>query len=256
MARFLFDIKYLYEILKINLKKLLYIYILFVSFSAFSQIEQDSLPKSIEDYILIKTGDTLLIELDEIILLPKHKFKSQEDIRYYYWFRKKVFKAYPYAKLASERLDTLNARLNRIDSKRSRRKYTKLVQNYLEGEFTDQLKKMSRTEGRILIKLIHRQTGNTAFDNIKDLRSGWRAFWYNTTASIFKLSLKDEYDPKTKNEDYLIEDILQRAFMYGNLSVQTNKLPFDFAIIAAEKKGEIDVEYYKEMFAKQKKRNN
>ena len=125
----------------------------------------------------------------------------------------------------------------------------------MEGEFTDQLKKMSRTEGRILINLIHRQTGNTVFDNIKDLRSGWRAFWYNTTASVFKLSLKDEYNPKTENEDYLIEDILRRAFMNGDLEPQESRLIFDFAKIAADKKGDINVEFYKEMFAKQKKRN-
>ena len=237
------------------MKKFIYIIVVFISLSSFGQREQDSLPKSLDDYILIKTGDTLLIELDEIILLPKHRFKSQEDARYYYWFRKKVFKAYPFAKLASERLDTLNARLERIESKRMQRKYTKLIQDYLEGEFTDQLKKMTTTEGRILIKLIHRQTGKTAFENIRSLRSGWRAFWYNTTANIFKLSLKDEYNPATENEDYLIEDILQRAFMNGSLPQQNTKLTFDFSNIAAEKKGEINVEVYKEMFSKQKKRS-
>jgi len=237
------------------LKKFIHIIAFFISFTAFAQREQDSLPKSLDDYILIKTGDTLLIELDEIMLLPNQKFKSPEDIRYYYWFRKKVFKAYPFAKLASERLDTLNTRLEKIDSKRKRKKYTRIVQDYLEGEFSDQLKKMTRTEGRILIKLIHRQTGKTAFDNIKGLRSGWRAFWYNTTANIFKLSLKDEYNPATENEDYLIEDILQRAFANGSLQKQVTKLPFDFIKIASENKGEINVEFYKEMFAKQKKRN-
>lgn len=254
MARFLFDKDYLYKLLKLNLKKFIYIIVLFTSFSVFAQREKDSLPESLDDYILIKTGDTLLIELDEFFLLPKHKFKSSVDIRYYYWFRKKVFKAYPYAKLASERLDTLNARLKRIESKRDRRKYTKLIQNYLEGEFTDQLKKMTTTEGRILIKLIHRQTGETAFENIRSLRSGWRAFWYNTTASIFKLSLKEEYKPEIENEDYLIEDILQRAFINEDLPKQPTKLSFDFGKIAASKKGEVNVEVYKEMFSKQKSR--
>ena len=98
----------------------------------------------------------------------------------------------------------------------------------MEGEFTDQLKKLTRTEGRILIKLMHRQTGNTAFDVVKDLRSGWKAFWYNTTASLFKLSLKDTYDPENNKEDYLIEDILQRAFVDGVLEEQPSKLHFDY----------------------------
>ena len=214
----------------------------------------DSIPPNYEDYILVKPGDSITIELNEITLLPKQKFTSREDIRYYLWFRKKVFKAYPYAKLASKRLDSLNARLNRIDSKRKRKKYTKQVQKYIEGEFTDQIKKMTRTEGRILIKLIHRQTGKTAFDNIKTLRSGFKAFWYNTTANLFKLSLKLEYQPEIENEDYLIEDVLQRAFQDDKLIAQKSKLDFDFAEIISDKKAKIDVEVYKEMFARMRKK--
>lgn len=235
------------------MKKILYIYIVLFTVVLSAQIK-DSLPNFNEEYFLIKDGDSLMIELNEITLLPKHKFKSREDARYYFWFKRKVFKAYPYAKLASERLDSLNARLSRIESKSKRRKYTKRIQKYVEGEFTDQIKKMTRTEGRILIKLIHRQTGNTAFNNIKELRSGWRAFWYNTTANLFKLSLKKEYQPAINNEDYLIEDVLQRAFMDDKLQPQPSKLNFDFFQIAAKKRGEVNVEEYKKMFAKMKKR--
>ena len=94
----------------------------------------------------------------------------------------------------------------------------------------------------------------TAFNNIKTLRSGWKAFWYNTTANLFKLSLKNEYHPESINEDYLIEDILQRAFIDERLVDQKSKLTIDFPKIAAAKKGEIDVEEYKLMFAKNKKK--
>lgn len=228
-----------------------------LSFLTFSQKRDlDSLPKNIDEYIFVKPGDSLIIQLNEIALLPKPKFSSREDIRYYLWFKKKVFKAYPFAKLASERLDSLNSRLERIDSKSKRRKYTKLVQNYIEGEFTDQIKKMTTTEGRILIKLIHRQTGKTAFNNIKGLRSGWKAFWYNTTANIFKLSLKTEYLPETVNEDFLIEDILQRAFRDDKLEAQKSKLNFDFIKTIADRKAKVNVEEYKLMFAKMKKKKN
>ena len=226
-----------------------------VSMLTFSQKRDiDSLPKYTDEYIFVKPGDSVVIQLNEIALIPKPKFNSKEDIRYYLWFRKKVYKAYPFAKLASERLDSLNARLERIDSKGKRRKYTKLVQNYIEGEFTDQIKKMTTTEGRILIKLIHRQTGKTAFNNIKGLRSGWKAFWYNTTANIFKLSLKSEYLPETVNEDFLIEDVLQRAFLDGKLQPQKSKLDFDFIEVIASKKAKINVEEYKLMFSKMKKK--
>ncbi|MDT7833523.1 DUF4294 domain-containing protein [Flavobacteriaceae bacterium S356] len=216
--------------------------------------KKDSLPLNIEDYIVVKKGDTLTIDLDEFSIIPKHQFSSSKDARYYYWFRSKVHKAYPYAKLASQRLDTLNSRLQRIKSKRKRRKYTRRAQKYLEGEFTDQLKKMTRTEGRILIKLIHRQTGKTAYQNIRKLRSGWKAFWYNTSANLFKLSLKSEYHPESINEDYLIEDVLFRAFQNETLEAQRTKLSFDFPKLAAKNKGKVDVEEYKLMFSKMKKK--
>jgi hypothetical protein len=214
----------------------------------------DSLPINTNEYVFVKPGDSIVILLNEIALLPKPKFSAKEDIRYYLWFRKKVYKAYPFAKLAAERLDSLNARLDRIDSKRKKRKYTRLIQNYIEGEFTTQIKKMTTTEGRVLIKLIHRQTGKTAFDNIRGLRSGWKAFWYNTTANVFKLSLRTEYQPDRINEDFLIEDVLVRAFRDDKLEVQDSKLDFDFIKIIAAKKAKINVEEYKLMFAKMKRK--
>ncbi|WP_299064692.1 DUF4294 domain-containing protein [uncultured Polaribacter sp.] len=239
------------------MKKILYIYIyiVFISVTAFSQKkESDSLPINIDDYVFVKPGDTLTINLNEFSLLPKHKFNSKDDIRYYLWFRRKVFKAYPYAQLASQRLDSLNIVLQKIKTKRKRRKHVKLVQKYVEGEFSDQIKKMTRTEGRILIKLIHRQTGQTAFQNIKVLRSGWKAFWYNTTANLFNLSLKTEYHPESNNEDFLIEDVLQRAFQDDKLKYQDSKLTFDFLKIITERKSKINVEEYKLMFSKMRKK--
>lgn len=236
------------------LKKIIYLYIALFSLHSFCQ-EKDSLPLS-KKYILIKIGDTLTIDLNEVKLLPKTKFKAREDINYYYWLRKKVFKAYPYAMLAAQRLDTLNNRLERIKSKRKKKKYIKIVQQYLEGEFTNQLKKLTRTEGRILIKLIHRQTGKTTFSQIKSLRSGWRAFWYNTTANLFSLSLRTEYSPERNNEDYLIEDILQRAFIQERLVDQAPKLAIDLDKMYASNKGFIDVEEYKKLFLKLRKKGS
>lgn len=203
------------------------------SFLFSQEEEKDSIPIT-ERYIIFE-GDTLLIELDEVLLLKKLKFETSYDRKYYFWFRKKVLKAYPFAKIAGERLDTLNTRLSKIKSKRKRKSYTKKIQQYLEGEFTDQLKKLTRTEGRILIKLLHRQTGLIAFDLVKDYRSGWKAFWYNTTANMFKLSLKEGYDPENVKEDYLIEDILQRAFVDGVLEEQRSKLPIDYIELSSRK---------------------
>jgi len=219
------------------LRKFTFLSVLLISFLTSSQeVRKDTI---INDMIIIR-GDSLIFSLDEIILLSKFNFKSTKEKRYYYWYWKKVHNAYPYAKLASERLIQLNEQLAQIRSKRKRKKHTKKMQNYMEGEFTEKLKKMTRTEGRILIKLLHRQTGLTAFDLVKEYRSGWKAFWYNTTANVFKLSLKDEYHPESEPLDFLVEDILQRSFAKGDLEEQKARLPFDYFEITSKWK-DIDV---------------
>src|SRR5699024_202810 len=130
----------------------------------------------------------------------------------YLILRRKTLKVWPYAVTAADRLMTLRERLEKLNTKRAKKEYTKIAQNYLEDEFKGELKKLTKTEGQILVKLIYRQTGETTFDIAKDLRSGWNAFWYNTTASLFTISLKETYDPYSVKEDFFIEHILQRAF--------------------------------------------
>ena len=142
--------------------------------------------------------------------------------------RRKTIKVYPYAKLAAERLTSLNERLNSLEKKRDKKRYAKKIQKYIEEEFSAELKQLTRTEGQILIKLIHRQTGKTTFELIKELRNGWRAFWFNNTASLFDISLKKEFDPYNEKEDYLIEDILQRNFQSGKLEEQEPAIDIDF----------------------------
>ncbi len=179
----------------------------------------------------IVEGDTIpheAIDLDEVVILGRLKFNDKLARRKYLILRRKTRKVYPYAKLASERLSTLNERLEGIGKKRSKKKYIKRLQKYLEEEFTAELKKLTRTEGQILVKLIHRQTGITMFELVKEYRSGWRAFWYNNTAKIFKISLKKEYDPINIEEDYWIEDILQRSFQSNILEEQKTALDFSF----------------------------
>ena len=105
--------------------------------------------------------------------------------------------------------------------------YLKRIESFIYDEFEQELKKLSRSQGRILIKLVHRQTGNTTHQLVKELRNGWRAFIYQTTASLFKLSLKDTYTPEEIYEDYLIEDILQRAFSEERLESQDTALDYD-----------------------------
>ena len=163
-----------------------------------------------------------------MIVLDRRKFKSENERRYYYWYYKKVHKAYPFAQIAADTLLVINEELEGIKSNRKRKKKIKEIQKFMEGEFSDQLKKLTKTEGRILIKLVHRQTGQTMFDLIKEYRSGWKAFWYNSTATMFRLSLKDEYQPDIEGLDFIVEDILQRSFISGSLEKQETKLDLDY----------------------------
>ncbi len=186
-------------------------------------------------YYIIK-GDSIprtAIDLNEVILLNKLEFTSKEDRKRYLILRRKTRKVYPYAKLAAERLTIMTERLETIEKKRDQKKYTKRVQKYIEEEFSEKLKKFTRTEGQILAKLIHRQTGRTGFELVKELRTKWRAFWYNTTANLFDISLKEEYDPFHVKEDYLIEDILERSFQENILERQAPAFPIDFLDLTA-----------------------
>jgi len=209
--------------------------VFFISFSVFSfaQTTDDFIEQEKDSsgtfYYIIK-GDTIpreYIDLEEVILLNKLHFNTKQDRRQYLILRRKTRKVYPYAKLASERLTTMTLRLKTIDRRRDRKRYTKRVQKYIEQEFSEKLKKLTRTEGQILAKLIHRQTGRTAYKLVKELRTGWRAFWYNTTARMFDISLKEEYNPFEVKEDYLIEDILERSFQANLLERQEPAFKID-----------------------------
>jgi hypothetical protein len=215
------------------MKRFLLLLIGFTGLNGISQVAEAPLD-SLTEKMIIMEGDSVVREsimLDEVFVFSSLTFDSYNDKLRYYILRRKTLKVYPYAKLASERLVELNDRLSKIESKRKRKKYTRVVQRYIEEEFSEELKKLTRTEGQILVKLIYRQTGVTAFDLVKELRNGWRAFWYNTTAKLFNISIKEEFHPETIHEDYLIEDILQRAFATNALPRQESVLDYDYATL-------------------------
>lgn len=197
--------------------KLLCLYVLMLGCSLYGQQTQP---------IYIIEGDTLAnpyVDLSEVVVLPSIKFNNYDDYVAYYHLQRRTLKVYPYAKLAAERLTVLNQRLAKIKRKRAKKSYAKQVERYLEGEFKDELKKLTSTEGRILIKLIHRETGFTAHELIKNLRNGWRAFIYQTTAKMFDINLKTIYNPTEIEEDALIDYILQKAFAEGTLKTVDKK---------------------------------
>lgn len=170
------------------------------------------------------------IELPEI-LISKEKL-DPESQKQFLILQNRVYKTYPYAKLAADRLTALNNGMTRLKTNREKKKYFKIVEDYLNNEFEDRLKKLSRKQGQILVKLIHRQTGKTTYELIRTLKSGFKAFVSNTTASMFNISLKKEYQPYEVNEDYAIETILVRAFESGRLINQKPANPVNYNDLA------------------------
>ncbi len=203
------------------------LFILFVSFSSHAQVT----PKENEQmgYILTEQDSILndTIQLPEIIISKGEKM-NPEELKQFQILQNRVYKVYPYAKLASDRLTALNNGMARLKTSREKKKYFKIVEDYLNNEFEERLKKLSRKQGQILVKLIHRQTGITTYDLIKTLKSGFKAFVSNTTANLFDISLKTEYKPYDVNEDYLIETILVRAFESGRLVNQKPANPVNY----------------------------
>lgn len=151
------------------------------------------------------------IGLDEVVVYQPVQLKSYEEMKKYMLLRRRTLKVYPYAEMASKRFTTLKERLERMDNRRKKKRYAKLIEKYLEGEFKEELKKLTRAEGQILIKLIHRETGITTHALVKTYRNGFRAATYQFTAKLFDIDLKIEFDPTKVEEDLWIEDILLRS---------------------------------------------
>ncbi len=206
-----------------NMSKKLIYFLLFspLSFISNAQVTNDSLSKR---DAMIEANDTI-VPLEEVVVY-RHKWSAAEK-KEFQLLQNRVYKVYPIAKIAADRLTVLNKNMDKMKTNREKKKYFKIVENYMENEFTGQLKKLSRKQGQILVKLIHRQTGYTTFELIKDYKSGWKAFWSNNTAKLFDINLKTKYAPYEVNEDFLIESILDQAFVRGRLVNQKSANPLD-----------------------------
>ncbi|WMW77275.1 DUF4294 domain-containing protein [Flavobacterium sp. 20NA77.7] len=177
----------------------------------------------------IKDSDTIKeIFIEEVIISDEYAIKltkeEREQIKLLY---KRVRVVYPYAKLTAEKLIQINNTMASLKSEKEKKKYFKIAEKYLNDEFEPKLKKLSQKQGQILVKLIHRQTGITTFDLIKEYKSGWKAFWSNKTARLFNIDLKRKYDPMEVPEDYYIETFLNQCFEEGKLPKQAAFKPIN-----------------------------
>lgn len=175
-------------------------------------------PSSVLTGQLLIDGDTIAwTVLDEVLFVPKPTLNNYEARRHYYALTKKVKRVYPYVREAALRMDSVNMKLEGISNARKRRKYTKEYQKYLEEKFEPELRKLTRSEGQILSKLVYRETGMSVYDIIKTYRNGFSAKFWSFTAWWYDIDLKRPYDPTSDPEDKLIENILIRKFISGQL---------------------------------------
>jgi hypothetical protein len=156
---------------------------------------------------IIYEGDTIpYIILPAVTCVTARKFKNKRDAARWTRLLYNVKKVYPYSILAAARLKEYDRILATIKGENEKKKYMKNVEKNLQDEFAEDLKNLTITQGRILIKLINRQTGKTTYDIIKEMRGSFSAFMWQSLASLFNSTLKEDYD--AKGEDKAIEDAI------------------------------------------------
>lgn len=156
-----------------------------------------------------ENGDTLLfVNLPEVdITLMNHYYEIMETNSGRRLVRN-VRKVYPYARLAAEKLQEYDTLLMALDSEHERKQMMKKAEKEITDQYTEELKRLTTTQGAILIRLIDRETGNTSYTLVKELRGKIRAVFYQGFARLWGFNLKTEYDPKSDKEDNKIETIV------------------------------------------------
>jgi hypothetical protein len=160
--------------------------------------EKDSIIVSVINF----EGELLSYKEMEMVYvsnLPPEKLAKA--IAKYNRLRNAVYVTYPFARTAGNTLNDVNANLVRITSKEARKDYIKSREKELKTQFTDPLSNLSVYQGKVLMKLINRQTGNNCFEIIKEYKGGLSARMYQTVAFFFGSSLKQPYDHQNDDID-------------------------------------------------------
>lgn len=170
---------------------------------------QDTTVNPIKVPAVIIDGDTVpYVALPNVTVTGEIDPEAIKRLQEYYRLRFNVIKMYPYAKLAAVKLKEINDNLAALDSKHDKKKYLKDADAQLKKDFEETVKNFSEKQGDILIKLINRETGNTSYALVKELKGSFNAFIWQTAARLFGHNLKDVYDPQ--GEDKNIEAIVKQ----------------------------------------------
>ncbi len=160
-------------------------------------------------HAIIENGDTLIhVPIRQIIVRPPYKFTSRKQRKRYSRLVRYVKKVYPYSIIISNQLNDIHAHLDEQKTKKDKKAFLKRKEKELKKEFEGKLRKLTYSQGRILMKLIDRETGVTTYEIVKELKGSLNAFFWQSVARLFGSNLKLEYDPK--GDDRMIEDIVTR----------------------------------------------
>ncbi len=180
---------------------------------AFAQSEKQTNDTAADRSFLIQNverdGEVLPeVSIKEVTVVgrPTRESARKSEFRKYERLIYNLKKVYPYAMIVRQRLDEVNTRMSEMKSDKSRREYIREFEKHVFSEFEDDVRGMTITQGRLLIKLIDRETQNTSYDLIREYRGGLTAAFWQGIARIFGTNLKEEYD--AFGEDALIEIIL------------------------------------------------
>jgi hypothetical protein len=167
-------------------------------------VSQNELQRGVRCYAIIENNDTIpVFYLNEVDVTTNMVFKTKRQ--YEQWTRVKynVKKVYPYAILASAKLKQYDLILSKMEDEDIRKAYLRVCEKDLRHEFEDELKGLSVSQGRVLMKLINRETGKTTYTIVKELRGSFQASMWQALAKLFGNDMKTEYDSQT--EDVMIE---------------------------------------------------
>jgi hypothetical protein len=170
---------------------------------------QDSInhpPEQIK-YSVNGNGDTLFyVTMREVFIFPENKTMTRSEQKHYTKLIYNVKKVYPYAKLAGNEYALVEEDLLNLKTDKERREYVRQLEDTLMSKYEDELKNLTITQGRILLKLVDREIGETSYDILKELKGTVTAVFWQTLARIFGNNLKSGFDPE--GEDKLLNDIL------------------------------------------------
>jgi len=157
---------------------------------------------------LIIDGDTVpVMNIRTFEIKGVRIFSSKREERKWSRLKRDVAKVYPYAKIAGKKLDEYNTKMIGM-SERDQKRMLEKAEEEIKKEFEKDIRNMTLNQGRILIKLVDRETGKTSFKLVKELRGAFQAFFWQSLARFFGTDLKSDYNPMANQEDRMIEDII------------------------------------------------